>query len=213
MVCNTDLIELPLSMLCRTLTLVCIFIAAISFAQNVKTDTVKRGCYIPLDSNVMSCKIGITPAGKKLQLTTISGNKIPDSTISVIGHLEPGSEVVYSELTVFNNGILQKASGVRYVIGNKNTRSVKRDVTYPDTLAAKEIAAIVLDKHVYSFSVSWIINGAMYNYDFTGNGVFGDAKTAIEALPPGTKVWFENIRSREDNGTSIIRPTEIHVVR
>lgn len=200
-------------MLSRTIVLLFVLFTIGVNAQSVKTDTIKRGYYLPLDSNVMSCKIGITPAGKKLQMTTITGNKIPDSTIQVISHLEPGSVVIYSELTVHNKGILEKAPVVRYVIGSKNTCPVKRDPSYPDTLSAKEIASLELDRHVYSFSVSWIQDGNMYNYDLTGNGVFGSAKAAIEALPSGTKVYFENIRRQEDDGSKRIAPSEIHVVK
>ncbi len=184
-----------------------------SFSQGVKTDTVQRGYYVPLDSNVLSCKIGITPKGKKLQTYNLSGNKLPDSTIYNISHLEAGSVVIYSEITVLKKGVMEKANTVRYVIGNKNTGVVKRDPTYPDTMSAKEIGAIVLDRHVYSFSVSWILNGNMYNYDITGNGIFGDCRTAVEALPSGTKVYIENIRRANDDGSKQIMPTEVHVVR
>ena len=184
-----------------------------SFSQGVRTDTVQRGYYVPLDSNVLSCKIGITPKGKKLQTYNLTGNKLPDSTIYTISHLEAGSVVIYSEITVLKKGVMEKANTVRYVIGNKNTGVVKRDPTYPDTMSAKEIGAIVLDQHVYSFSVSWILNGNMYNYDITGNGIFGDCRTAVEALPSGTKVYIENIRRANDDGSKQIMPTEVHVVR
>lgn len=196
----------------RFLILLLLISANVS-AQGVKTDTVKRGYYIPLDSNMMSCKIGITPHGKKLQLTNNTGNRIPDSTIHTISYLEPGSVVVYSEITVLKNGILEKAPSVRYVVGSKNTAVVKRDPYYPDTLSAKEIAAIVFDPHVYSFSVSWLSGGAMYMFDITGNGVSGNAKTSIEQLPSGTKIWFEAIKRKEDNGTIRHQSNEIYIVR
>ncbi len=179
------------------------------FAQGVKTDTVQRGHYIPLDSNVMSCKIEITPFGKKLQMTTISGNKIPDTTISAISRLEKGSVVVYSEITVLNNGIAVKAPTVRYIVGNKNTGVVKRDPSYPDTLTAKEIGSIILDPRVHSFHVSWTNGGSYSDYAITGNGIFGEARTAIEALPSGTRVWIENIRYIDERKL----PDEVHVVR
>lgn len=200
-------------MLNRTLTTLLVLFATTINAQVVKTDTVKQGYYVPLDSNLMSCKIEVTPKGKKMQLTYQSGNKLPDSTIQAISRLEPGSVVIYSELTVHKKGILEKAPSVRYVIGSKNTCVVKRDPSYPDTLAAKEIASLELDRHVYSFSVSWIADGNMYNYDLTGNGVFGAAGTAIEALPSGTKVYFENIRRQEDDGSKRIAPSEIYIVK
>lgn len=195
------------------LLILSVFISAACFAQSAKTDTVKQGFYLPLDSNMMSCRIEITPRGKKTQMTNNTGNKIPDSTISIIGHLEPGSVVIYSELTVLNNGKFEKAPPVRYVIGARNTKLVKRDPSYPDTLTAKEISTIILDPHVTSFSVSWILNGAMYEYHITGNGVSGEARSGIEALPAGTKVYFENIQRKEDNGTVRHQPDEIHVVR
>lgn len=196
-------------MLYRTLTALLVLFATGVNAQALKTDTVKRGYYIPLDSNVMSCKIEITPAGKEIQLTTISGNKIPDSTISVISHLEAGSVVVYSELTVFNNGLLEKAPSKRYVIGSRSTQPAKRDPSIPDTLTAKEIGSIILDPRVHSFHVSWTNGGNYYDYAITGNGIFGEARTAIEALPSGTRVWIENIRFVDERNM----PDEVHVVR
>lgn len=200
-------------MVTRVLVIAFILVTTAVSAQTVTTDTVKHGYYLPLDTNVLSCKVGVTPKGGKLKLTTVSGNQLPDSTISSIGHLPMGSAVVYSEITVLNKGIAEKSPVVRYVIGNKNTCAVKRDLSIPDTLTAREIAAIQLDHHVFSFTVSWIDGGNMYMYDITGNGVFGNARTAIEALPSGTKVYFEKIKRKEDNGTVRIMPTEVHIVR
>lgn len=197
----------------RNIALLFLLSIATGLSAQVKTDTVQRGYYIPFDSNYVSCIVSIAPVGKKIVFTNTTSNKLPDSLINQISYLEPGSVVVYSEVTVMKNGILEKAQSKRYVVGSKNTGVVKRDPNYPDTLTAKEIGALVLDRQVYSFSVSWITNGNMYNYDFTGNGIFGDARTAIEALPAGTKVYIENIRRKEDNGTLRIMPTEIHIVR
>jgi hypothetical protein len=198
----------------RILTAVLFLFTANSvLCQNVKTDTVQRGYYIPFDSNFVSCKVAIAPAGGKVSFTNTTGNRLPDSLISKISYLEAGSVVVYSEVTVMKKGTLEKSKTVRYVVGDKNTGMVKRDPYYPDTMSAKEIGAIVLDQHVYQFSVSWFIGGSMYTYDMTGNGIFGSARTAIEGLPSGTKVYIENIRRKEDDGTLRIMPAEIHIVR
>lgn len=182
-------------------------------AAQVKTDTVQRGYYIPFDSNYVSCKVAITPAGKKVVFTNTTSNKLPDSLMNQISYLEPGSVVVYSEITVLRKGILEKAPPVRYVVGNRNSSVVKRDPSYPDTLTKKEIGSIILDQHVYSFNVSWIRGGDYYLFTIMGNGIFGDCRTQIEQLPSGTKVYIEDIRRKEDNGTLRIMPTEIHVVR
>lgn len=196
----------------RFLTLF-IFIAATGFAQGIKTDTVQQGFYLPLDSAMLSCKIGITPQGKQQYVFKHTGNRIPDSTISSIGHLAPGSVVVYSEVTVLRGGIAQKAPSVRYIIGSRNTHAAKRDPSYPDTLTAKAIGAIVLDQRVSSFSVSWVLDGNFYSYDITGNGIFGEARTAIEALPSGTTVHIEKISRKERDGSFRMMPNEIHVVK
>lgn len=104
------------------------FLAAAGFAQGVKTDTVQQGFYLPLDSAMLSCKIGITPKGKQQYVFNNTGSRIPDSTISSIGHLAPGSVVVYNEVTVLRGGIAQKAPAVRYVIGSKNTHTLQNAI-------------------------------------------------------------------------------------
>ncbi len=197
----------------RFFILIFLLSASVAFAQTSKTDTVQRGYYIPFGPNYMSCKVEITPLGKKAFFANTTGNKLPDSLMNIISYLEPGSVVAYTEVTVMSKGMLEKVSGRRYVVGTTNTSFVKRDPFYPDTLTAKEIAAIELDPHVYQFSVSWFAGGSMSNYELTGNGVFGSARTAIEALPSGTKVYFENIRRKEDDGSKRVMPAEIHVVR
>lgn len=182
-------------------------------AQSVRTDTVKPGYYIPFDSNFVSCKVAIIPKGKKPELTNTTGNKIPDSLVSRIGALEKGAVVVYSEVTVLNKGILEKAETVRYYIGNRNSVYALHDPSIPDTLPAAEIAKIVLDRHVFYFEVSFAQDGNYYSYALNGNGVCGDAADAILKLQSGTRVWFENIRRREDDGTIKNAQAVVHVVR
>jgi hypothetical protein len=162
---------------------------------------------------MLSCKVGITPKGKKLQMFNQSGRTLPDSTIQTITHLDPGSVVVYSEITVLKKGVAEKSATVRYIVGSTNTCNAMRDPSLPDTLTAHELATLVLDKHVYNFDVSWVTSGNMYIYNINGNGVSGNAQVAIERLPSGTKVWIEAIKSEDNDGTKRILPTQIHVVR
>ena len=187
--------------------------AAAVNAQSVRTDTVKPGYYIPFDSNYVSCKVAITPAGQKTQFTNSQGNKLADSLVEKIGQLKSGSVVLYTEVTIMEKGVVKKSNTVRYVIGHRNSVFALRDPSLPDTLPAAEIAEIVLDQHVYSFTVSYAANGNYYTFDHTGNGLSEQAKTAIRALPSGTRVWFENIRRKEDDGRSTVAPPVIHVVR
>lgn len=192
----------------RILVLLFLIVAQFVFAQS-KTDTVQRGYYIPFDSNYVSCKVAITPVGKKVVFTNTTGNKLPDSLMNQISYLEPGSVVVYSEVTVMKKGTFEKADGKRYVVGTNNTGVVKRDPFYPDTLTAKEIGSIILPPHVHDFHVSWTNGGNYYTYTITGNAIFGEARTAIEALPSGTRVWIEDIRYVDERNL----PDEVHVVR
>lgn len=182
-------------------------------AQGVRTDTVKPGYYIPLNSNVVSCKVVITPKGNKAEVTNTTSNRLPDTLIGKIGGLGTGSVVVYDEITILSNGILEKSPSVRYVIGQRNSVFALRDPSLPDTLPAAEIASLVLDPHVYSFHISFVQDGGMYDYDLTGNGVFGDAKDRILTLPSGTRVWFENIKRKEDDGNVRVAPPKIYVVK
>lgn len=207
----------------QVLLLLALFIASLTYgqtespqlhAQELRADTVKRGYYIPFGTSYTSCKVVITPKGQKSQFTNTTGNKIPDSLVTQIGKLEVGSVVNYSEVTIINNGVPEKASSVRYVIGSKNTfPNVLHDPSQPDTLAAAEIANMVLDPHVYSFHISFVQDGAYYDFELTGNGVFGEAREKILGLPSGTRVWFENIKMKDDNGSLGNAPAQVHVVK
>jgi hypothetical protein len=192
------------------LFVLCTFIAG---GQTVRTDTLKPGYYIPFDSNFVSCKVAIAPKGKKVEFTNTTGNRIPDSLIGKIGALEKGSIVTYSEVTVLNKGVLEKAPSVRYYIGNRNSVYALRDPSIPDTIPAAEIAKIVLDRHVFYFEVSFAQDGNYYSYALNGNGVCCDAANAILKLKPGTRVWLENIKRKEDDGSIRIAPPVVHVVR
>lgn len=182
-------------------------------AQTVRTDTVKQGYYIPFDSNYVSCKVAITAKGKNVEFTNTTGNHLPDSLVQKIGKLEAGSVVAYTEVTILKKGILEKSNTVRYVVGHRNSVYALRDPTLPDTIPAGEIAAIVLDPHVYFFQLSYILEGAYFVYDHTGNGVAGYVQERIRALPSGTKVYFENIKRKEDDGTLRIAPPQIYIVK
>jgi hypothetical protein len=182
-------------------------------AQNMRTDTVKPGYYIPLDSNVISCKVGIGAKGKKVEFVNTQGNRLSDSLVRNISKLDVGSVVVYSEITVLRKGILEKAPAVRYVIGNRNSVFALKNPSIPDTLPAAEIAALVLDVHVYSFHVTYADGGAYYDYEQNGNGISPSVKERIVALPSGTRVWFESIRRKEDNGALTDAPAKVYVVK
>ncbi|HTF04209.1 MAG TPA: hypothetical protein VK826_09285 [Bacteroidia bacterium] len=184
-----------------------------AFAQNVRTDTVKPGYYIPLDSNVISCKVAITPNGKKVEFINTQGNRLPDSLVRNIGKLAVGSVVVYGEITVLRKGILEKAGSVRYVIGNHNSVSALKDPSIPDTLPAAEIAGLVLDVHVYQFDVTYSTGGAYYVYTQNGNGISPEVKERIAALPSGTRVWFESVKRKEDDGTLTHGSAKVYVVK
>lgn len=180
---------------------------------SLRTDTVQPGYYIPLDSNVMSCKVGIIPKDGKLETSNLQGNKLPMETITKIGALKTGSVVVYSEITVLKDGILQKSNSIRYVVGTRNSVPALRDLSRPDTLPATEIAALVLDSRVYSFHVSYTLGGAYYDYEMSGNGVAPMVQEKIRALPSGTRVWFESIRTLDGDGEKRLLPSNVYVVK
>jgi hypothetical protein len=183
-------------------------------AQPVRIDTVQRGYYLPFGSNYISCKVLISNSASNPNTeVNATGNRISDSLISVIGSLEYGAVVMYTDVTVLRNGALEKAPLVWYVIGKRNTQPALRDPSLGDTLTAKEIGAIVLDVHVSGFSVSWTLKGNTKKYDVTGNRMSAEARKAIEALPSGTKVRIDNIRRKEENGSLRTMPAEIHIVR
>lgn len=197
----------------RILLFLFVLVTASLDAQTIRTDTVKQGYYIPFDSNYASCKVAIMPKGKKVEFTNTVGRKIPDSLVSKIGKLEVGSVVSYSEVTILSNGILMKSNSVRYVIGNRNSVYAVRDPSLPDTMPAAEIGSLILDPHVYSFDVSFLLGGAYYVYSLTGNGVCCDARDKILTLPSGTKVWVENIRRKEDDGSSTMGTSQVIIVK
>lgn len=190
-----------------------LFLTGVVSAQTASADTVKPGCYVPFDTNFVSCKVVVMPAGRKSVSVNATGNKISDSLVTEICRLPRGSVVTYDEVTVLKRGVLEKASSVRYVIGNRNTCVVKRDPSIPDTLPVKEIASKVFDQHVYSFTISWVGEGSFHEYNLTGNGVYGEAKSAIEALPSGTRIIFHKIHWQDDDGTERVLPMEAYVVR
>lgn len=182
-------------------------------AQTVRTDTVKPGYYIPFEKNYASCKVAITPNGGKVEVVNASGNQLPDTLIHKIAQLTAGSVVAYTEVTVLNNGVFQKAPGVRYVIGWRNSVYALRDPFLPDTLPAAEIAEIILDQHVYAFTLSYATGGEYFTFDHNGNGVAPNVKERVRALPSGTRVWFEGIKRREDDGSLTTAPSRIYVVK
>lgn len=194
-------------------TALLVLISLSAFAQTVRTDTVKQGYYIPLDTNVVSCKVGITPKDKKVQFINTTSNRLPDSVVTKIGNLTPGSVIVYSEITVLNKGVCEKAPTVRYVIGSHNSVYALRDPSQPDTLPAAEIGSLVLDRHVISFDVSFLMGGAFYTYALTGNGVCCDPREKILTLESGTKVWVDNIKWKQEDGTIIIAPSKVYIVK
>jgi hypothetical protein len=98
--------------------------------------------------------------------------------------------------------------------GQSSPDTLKRaETNSPDTMTAKEIGSIILDKHVYVFSVTWVHEGAMYRYDIYGNGIFGEARTKIEALPSGTTIVIADIKRKEDDGSITTAPAQIHTVK
>lgn len=199
----------------RLLLIIFVLAASTLPAQNgtVHTDTVKSGYYLPLDSNVVSCKVGILPKDGALETFDMLGNTLSTETISKVGILKKGSVVVYSEITVLNKGILQKSKPIRYVIGNRNSVPALRDPSVPDTLPAVEIGAVILEKEVYSFHISYVVDGAMYDFEMTGNAVAPMVKEKILALPSGTRVWFESIRTVDGDGVKWLLPSRVYVVK
>jgi hypothetical protein len=89
----------------------------------------------------------------------------------------------------------------------------RAETNAPDTMSAKEIGAIILDQHVYVFSVTWVHDGAMYRYDIYGNGIYGEARDKIEKLPPGTTIVIADIKRKEDDGSITVAPAQIHTVK
>jgi len=80
-------------------------------------------------------------------------------------------------------------------------------------MSAMELGSIVLDRHVYKFTITWVSDGAMYRYDVYGNGVYGEAREKIEKLPSGTTVVIADIKRKEDDGSETTAPSQIHTVR
>jgi hypothetical protein len=72
---------------------------------------------------------------------------------------------------------------------------------------------VVLDVHVYNFHVTYATGGAYYDYEQNGNGISQDVRTRIAELPSGTRVWFESIQRKEDDGTLTTAPAKIYVVK
>lgn len=185
----------------------------LSVAQTVRTDTVQPGYYIPLDTNVVSCKVAITPNGKNVQFINTTTNHLPDSVISKIENLTAGSVVVYTEVTVLRKGVLEKAPVVRYVIGARNSVPALREPALLDSLTAPEISTLVFDRYVISFEVSFLIDGAFYTYQLTGNGICCEPRERIITLQPGTKVWVDNMKRKNDDGSISIVPSRVYVVK
>ena len=158
-------------------------------------------------------KLAYCHRGGKLEMFNMQGNSLSSETISQIGVLKNGSVVVYSEITVLSKGTFVKSKSVRYVIGARNSVPALRDPSLPDTLSAAEIGAIVLDKEVFSFQIVFVLEGAVYDFEMTGNGVAPTVKDKLLTLPAGTKVWFESIKSEDGTGAKRILPSRVFVIK
>jgi hypothetical protein len=94
-----------------------------------------------------------------------------------------------------------------------NRPDTLRDPSLPDTISAVHLGSLVLDRHVISFTVSFAAGGSYSEYNLTGNGIFGEAREKIEALPSGTTVWVEKIKRKEDDGSEHMVPTQTYIIK
>ena len=99
-----------------------IFLTGISFAQTfeVTTDTVMKGYYLPLDTNVTSFHLSIN-TGKKYTDTVVIGNQLSGFQVRKLSSLPVGSIVTYRNIFILENGQLKKSATIRYYIGRTNT--------------------------------------------------------------------------------------------
>jgi|GEM_PF-4441452 hypothetical protein len=104
-------------------------------------------------------------------------------------------------------------AGISLTAQTKADSTKRAETNPPDTMSAMELGSIVLDRHVYKFTITWVSDGAMYRYDVYGNGVYGEAREKIEKLPSGTTVVIADIKRKEDDGSETTAPSQIHTVR
>jgi hypothetical protein len=176
-----------------------------TFAQNsigLATDTVMQGYYLPLDSNVISCKVSVIYDNISSD-TVLQGNKLPAMLTRKICSMQKGTVVVYHELTIMKNSVMVQAPPVRYLIGSKNTKPVLRDPTLPILISANDLADYKIDPSYVSFTVSFLSGEKYVDYEMKSNKLTEEVKAAIRALPPGTKVFFERVNAKNKDGVVV----------
>jgi hypothetical protein len=193
--------------------LIALMVQVCGFSQIVlRTDTVEQGYYVPLKSNVASCRLSILEKGNITHVQNLTGNQIPDSLVRKIWRLEPGSVVVYSEITVMVSGSLQKANPVRYVIGKSNTTFALRDPSLPIPVRASEAAQIVLDTNTISCVISIIVDGQFSEYAITGNTIPVSIKAVLDGLKPGSRFIIAQILVSGQGSEQVKLPERTYVV-
>lgn len=177
------------------------------FAQTstLKTDTVLLGYYIPLDTNVVSCRVSIIFGNISFD-TLLRGNKLPANLIYKISTAHKGSIIHYHEISNSTNGEIVKSPDVHYVTGLKNSRPAQRDVVRPINIKAEDLANITFDSTYISFVVALSINGTFQEYKIEGNKLTEKVKIIIRAAQPGTKFFFEQIKAKNEEGKEMKLP-------
>ncbi len=177
------------------------------FAQTstVQTDTVLLGYYIPLDTNIVSCRVSIASGNISFD-TMLRGNKLPSNLIYKISTASKETNILYHEISSSKNGKVVKSPNVRYAVGLKNTRPAQRDVYNTIPIKAEDLANITVDSNYISFGVSIVIDGKFQEFKTDGNKITEEVKTVIRSSKPGTKIYFEQIKAKSTVGKELKLP-------
>lgn len=89
----------------------------------------------------------------------------------------------------------------------------RAELVTPDSISAKDLGSLLMDPHVTGFVVTWFDGATLYTFKISGNGIFGEARTKIEALPAGTKVIISEINRKEDDGSVTTAPTQLRIIK
>lgn len=184
-------------------------------AQNstkIKTDTIAQGYFLPLDTNVVSCKIRITRSKGISFEQNCTGNKLSPALIDSIGKLPIGGIVTYEEITVNGKNGLEKSPAVRYVIGSRNSRFALRAPTDLERVTAAALSQMVFDNNYVSFVVSFREGEKFVEVKASGNKMPASATEKIKSLPPGSKVFIEQVQAKNENGTIFKSPGRTFII-
>lgn len=174
---------------------------SLQISAQSKRDTVQPGYYATVDSAFKLVRVSIQKKGDPvLHVTDVEG-KLTTVLIRQIVSLPKGSIVIYDE---------NPHRSLSYIIGDTNTVPAERYQVTTTVMSRAQIANHVLDPNTICFDISMPVRNIYVSSHVNGNGIPLDLKTQIYGLRPGDRVVFENVKTRQADGS--VRTTSFSYV-